>query len=99
MIDMKRAAVVGLAVAGLGLSSLVTAAPASAGGTAPDCVKRNVFTVVGRYWEVSVQNTCGKPMRVRVVGSFGPFDCHTLQNGASYRHHSEWGKYKRVEVC
>lgn len=99
MIDIKRAAAVGLAVAGLGLSSLVTAAPASANGTAPACVKRNVFTVVGRYWEVSVRNTCGRTMRVRVVGSFGPFDCHSLENGAGYRHHSEWGKYKRVEVC
>ncbi|WP_158717084.1 hypothetical protein [Streptomyces rimosus] len=46
--------------------------------------------MVGHYWEAHVQNTCGETMRVRVVGSFGPFDCHTMKNGAGYRHHSEW---------
>ncbi|UNO39747.1 hypothetical protein [Streptomyces sp. MST-110588] len=96
---MRRAAAIGLAIAGLGLGSLATAAPASANGTAPACIQRNVFTAEGEYWQAIITNKCNKTMRVRVVGTFGPFGCHKLNKGGAYTHRSRWGDYKRTEVC
>ncbi|MBQ0987958.1 hypothetical protein KBZ10_26255 [Streptomyces sp. F63] len=75
-------------------------APASAQdarGTAPACVRRDV---VKHRKKVTVTNTCGRTMHVKVVIHRGrDLPCLTYQHGETWTGHWRFGSYGKVVTC
>ncbi|MCC5037256.1 hypothetical protein DMH02_029795 [Streptomyces sp. WAC 00631] len=76
---------------------MAPAAAADARGTAPACVRRDV---VKHRKKVTVTNTCGRTMHVKVVINRGrDLRCLTYRHGQTWTGHWRIGSYGKVVTC
>ncbi|MFE5812796.1 hypothetical protein [Streptomyces sp. NPDC056479] len=97
-----RHALVGtLAGTALALGSMAVPAQAApaAGGTAPKCIKRDVWYTDQGFW-VALENTCTRAMSIQVIVKDGPSGpCFTLGKGYTAAPFFYEGTYARTAVC
>lgn len=97
----RKLSVVAAMTAALGASLVSAPSAYAAGGTAPACIQRNVYET-SKGFDVSLQNNCGKTMRVQVVVNSGSDStCYIAAAGASwiYVYEGIFGSYSRTAVC
>ncbi|MCC3650129.1 hypothetical protein LIX60_01160 [Streptomyces sp. S07_1.15] len=76
---------------------MAPAAAVDTRGTAPACVRRDV---VKHRKKVTVTNTCGRTMHVKVVIKRGrDLPCLTYQHGETWTGHWRIGSYGKVVTC
>lgn len=99
---MRTVVTTALAVATAVGVTLGVSSPAFADdGTAPACITRASGQNTDGKSFATVTNSCGHPMRVKVLWSIGfaSSDCRPLAPGQSMTHRERLGHYARTVVC